>query len=161
MYQYAHFESLPTPTPARFIHRKSRGSLSSQERPRTLISIPKSVLPRRLGKASAAWKLTGSQRPTDAPRIRRLLPRSAAERQRVRALLTCPRLCRRASCSTYRLHAAVEPSSARAPGYLAASRSGRAAIHPATGVRSCPLRATVLHGRPRRPLPQRASKPHS
>lgn len=120
----------PPPPPARFIHRKSRGSLSSQESPRTLIAIPKSVLPRRLGKASAAWKLTGSQRPTNAPRTRRSLPRRAAERRRVRALLACPRLCRRASRSTYRLHAAVEPSSARVPGYLAASRPGRAAITP-------------------------------
>lgn len=28
--------------------------------------------------------------------------------------------------------------------------------HPATRAHSCPLRATVLHGRPRRPLPQQA-----
>lgn len=122
---------------------------------------PKNVLSCRLGEAQAAWKLTGSQRPTDAPNTRHSLPRSAAERRRIGALLACPRPCHLVRCS------ACHPQDAPAtqlnldswlPGcHPAGPRSHR----PATCAHSCPLQATVLHGRPRWPLPQQEWKPHS
>lgn len=64
------------------------------------------MVSRRLGEAQAAWKLTGSQRPTDAPNIHHSLPRSPAERRQVGALLACPRPCRLACCSACHPHVA-------------------------------------------------------
>lgn len=81
--------------PVLFIHKKPRGSLSWQESPRTRLAIPKSVLSRKLGEAQTAWRLTGSQRPTDAPHASKKRQGAAASRGPPRlpsALSLCPLL---------------------------------------------------------------------
>lgn len=151
MYQCAH--SAP-PSP---------GSFHSQETTRVAIlagkplNQPRDPKERALSQAGRGSLEANRVSETDrCTKHRHSLPRSTAERRRVGALIACSRPCRlprRSAC-----HARVAPATqlnlgSCLPGcHPAGPRSHR----PATRAHSCPLQATVLHGRPCRPLPQQA-----